>query len=101
MNRREASRTIGLGILGAAVTGMQSNAASAGTATRQPGGAVSASDRKKWSRQNFKGMESFIMPSFTPGLEELDEEGIRNDVRHGIRQGFGALLSTPLGLSPA
>ena len=31
----------------------------------------------------------------------LDEEGIRNDVRHGIRQGFGALLSTPLGLSPA
>ena len=101
MNRREASRTIGLGILGAAVTGLQSNAATAGTATPQAGGEVSASDRKKWSLQNFKGMESFIMPSFTPGLEELDEEGIRNDVRHGIRQGFGALLSTPLGLSPA
>jgi 4-hydroxy-tetrahydrodipicolinate synthase len=101
MNRREASRTIGLGILGAAVAGMQSNAATSGTAVRQTGAAVGASNRKKWSRQNFRGMESFIMPSFTPGLEELDEEGIRNDVRHGIRQGFGALFSTPLGLSPA
>ncbi len=101
MNRREASRTIGLGILGAAVAGMQSNAATPGTAIPKAGTTVGASDRKKWSRQNFRGMESFIMPSFMPGLDEIDEEGIRNDVRHGIRQGFGALLSTPLGLSPA
>ncbi len=101
MNRREASRTIGLGILGAAVTGMESSAATPGTAVRQADVAVGASDRKKWSRQNFRGMESFIMPSFSASLGELDEEGVRNDVRHGIRQGFGALLSTPLGLSPA
>jgi 4-hydroxy-tetrahydrodipicolinate synthase len=101
MNRREASRTIGLGILGAAVGGMPSNAATPGNAVRQAGAAVGASDRKKWSRQNFRGMESFIMPSFMPGLEDLDEEGIRNDVRHGIRQGFGALFSIPLGLRPA
>jgi len=101
MNRREASRTIGLGIVGAAIAGMRSNAATPVTAIPKAGTAVGASERKKWSHQNFKGMESFVMPSFTPGLEELDEEGIRNDVRHGIRQGFGALLSTPLGLSPA
>jgi hypothetical protein len=99
MNRREASRTIGLGILGVAVAGMQSNAATPGTAVPKAGTTIGASDRKKWSRQNFRGMESFIMPSFMPGLEQIDEEGIRNDVRHGIRQGFGALLSTPLGLS--
>jgi hypothetical protein len=71
--------TIGLGILGAAAASMQSNAANPGTAVGQAA-AVGASDRKKWSRQNFRGMESFIMPSFTPGLEDLDEEGIRNDV---------------------
>lgn len=89
--------TIGLGILGAAAT-MRSNAVSPGTAVGQAAGTIGASERKKWSRQNFKGMESFIMPSFTPDLEGLDEEGIRNDVRHGIRQGFGALFSIPLGL---
>ena len=101
LNRREASVTIGLGILGAAAASMQSNAANPGTAVGKAGAAVGASDRKKWSRQNFRGMESFIMPSFTPDLEGLDEEGIRNDVRHGIRQGFGALFSIPLGLKPA
>ena len=98
MNRREASMTIGLGILGAAAASMQSNAANPGTAVGQATAAIGAGERKKWSRQNFKGMESFILPSFTPDLEDLDEEGIRNDVRHGIRQGFGALFSTPLGL---
>lgn len=90
--------TIGLGILGAAAASMQSNAANPGTAVGQATAAIGAGERKKWSRQNFKGMESFILPSFTPDLEDLDEEGIRNDVRHGIRQGFGALFSTPLGL---
>ncbi len=98
MNRREASLTIGLGILGAAAASMQSNAANPGTAVGQAAAVIGAGERKKWSRQNFKGMESFVLPSFTPDLEDLDEEGIRNDVRHGIRQGFGALFSTPLGL---
>ena len=101
MNRREASKTIGLGILGAAVAGMKVNAAVPGAARRPVGAPVAASDRKKWARQNFRGMEAFILPSFTPGLEDLDEDGIRNDVRHGIKQGFGALFSTSLGLRPA
>src|ERR1700691_5948789 len=98
MNRREASKTIGLGILGVAVAGIRTDAATPGTARRPVGAPVAASDRKKWARQNFRGMEAFILPSFTPGLEDLDEDGIRNDVRHGIKQGFGALFSTSLGL---
>jgi alkylation response protein AidB-like acyl-CoA dehydrogenase len=34
------------------------------------------------------------MPSFTPGLDELDEEAIRWDVRHAVDQGFASTLCT-------
>ncbi len=44
-------------------------------------------------------MENFVLPSFTPDLRALDEEGIRNDVRHAIRQGFGSTTPTGLGLT--
>jgi 4-hydroxy-tetrahydrodipicolinate synthase len=59
----------------------------------QPGRAadVSASarsEKKDWARQRLKGLGSLIFPSFTPDFKGLDEDGIRNDVRHAIRQGF-------------
>ena len=41
-----------------------------------------------------KGLENIIIPSFTPDLSELDEEGIRWDVRQSIKHGF---FSTLLG----
>jgi 4-hydroxy-tetrahydrodipicolinate synthase len=44
-------------------------------------------------------MEAFILPSLTPGFDALDEEGVRIDVRHSIRQGFGAIYAAALGLS--
>lgn len=88
MNRREFSRTIGVGLVGSALA-RPSFAA----------GAAAASDKKAWAREHFKGMENFVLPSFTPDLKQLDEEGIRNDVRHAIRQGFGATTPTGLGLT--
>jgi len=43
---------------------------------------------KDWARERYKGMENLLMPSFTPDLKGLDEEGIRHDVRQSIAHGF-------------
>jgi 4-hydroxy-tetrahydrodipicolinate synthase len=46
------------------------------------------SEAKQWAKEHFKGLENEILPSFTPDLAELDEEGIRFDVQNFIKQGF-------------
>jgi 4-hydroxy-tetrahydrodipicolinate synthase len=46
------------------------------------------SEAKQWAKEHYKGMDGCISPSFTPDLTELDEEGIRHDVRHNIRKGM-------------
>jgi 4-hydroxy-tetrahydrodipicolinate synthase len=79
MNRREFARAVGIGAIA-----LPSLAR------------ASASDRKTWAQNSFKGLENFVLPSFTPDFNALDEDGIRNDVRHAIRQGFVA--TTVLGL---
>ncbi len=62
--------------------------------------AIDASDRKEWAREHFHGFENVLMPSFTPDLAELDEEGIRRDVRNSISHGFfSTLCSIETGLS--
>lgn len=43
---------------------------------------------KDWARERYKGMENLLMPSFTPDLTSLDEDGIRHDVRQSIAHGF-------------
>ena len=96
MNRRQFSRTVGLGVLGAGAAPLFGTAVAANTPVVAT---VSRNDRKEWGRQHFKGMENFVLPSFSPDLKELDEQGIRNDVRHAIRQGFGATTSTALGMT--
>ena len=96
MNRREFSRSVGLGMVGAAAGSLFAPPAAAAPVRATAGG---GRDRKEWGRQNFRGMENFVLPSFSPDLKELDEEGIRNDVRHAIRQGFGATTSTALGMT--
>src|ERR1700726_4427341 len=96
MNRREFSKTVGLGVLGAGASPLFGTAVAANTPVVAT---VSKNDRKEWGRQHFKGMENFVLPSFSPDLKELDEQGIRNDVRPAIRQGFGGTTSTALGIT--
>lgn len=46
------------------------------------------------------GAENIVMPSFTPDLRELDETGIRLDVRQSIRHGvFSIFCAIETGLS--
>jgi 4-hydroxy-tetrahydrodipicolinate synthase len=50
---------------------------------------------------SLRGVENITVPSFDPSLRELDEAGVRWDVRHAIEQGFTAtLLALNAGLSP-
>jgi 4-hydroxy-tetrahydrodipicolinate synthase len=49
---------------------------------------VNRQHRKEWAREALRGLENAIMPSFTPDLAALDEEGIRWDVRQAIAHGF-------------
>jgi len=57
-------------------------------------------DMKKWAQQHLKGIENTLIPSFTPDMRELDEEGIRHDVRQSIAHGFFSVMcATETGLS--
>ena len=80
MNRRQFSQSIGLGAIGAAALAPVSRAADAS----RPG----LSEKKQWAREHLRGLGGLIFPSFTPDFKSLDEEGIRHDIRHSIRQGF-------------
>ena len=60
------------------------------------------SERKAWAREHLRGIENCIFPSFDPSLEELDEAGIRLDVRQSIAHGFASsLLTSEAGLTLA
>ena len=62
---------------------------------------VSKSERKAWAREHFRGIENVLMPSFNADLTELDEEGIRLDVRQSKRHGFfSSLCAVETGLTP-
>lgn len=79
MNRRQFSQ-MGMGAAGAVVFARKVRAADVAKPAR--------SEKKEWAREHFKGLGSLIMPSFTPDFKSLDEDGIRNDIRHAIKQGF-------------
>jgi 4-hydroxy-tetrahydrodipicolinate synthase len=59
--------------------------------------AVSKTETKQWAREHLKGMENVIMPSFSPDFRNLDEDGIRHDVRQSIRHGFFSSTISPTG----
>src|SRR5438874_13386840 len=59
---------------------------------------VSKAERKAWAREVFMGADCSLLPSFKPGSLELDEEGIRHDVRQGIQQGFFSMFAASVGL---
>ncbi len=54
-------------------------------------------EAKQWAKENFKGLEAPVFPSFTPDLSELDEDGIRYDVNHIIANGMISILIAPEG----
>jgi 4-hydroxy-tetrahydrodipicolinate synthase len=60
--------------------------------------AEAGESRKAWSKSNLRGGESFVMPSMQPDLKQIDEEGIRRDVRHAILQGFCSIMPLTLGI---
>lgn len=91
MKRRDFNRMVAGGVAAAAVpTTMAATMAVSGTAAAATGKAenVSRSHRKEWAREHFKGLENIFLPSFMPGSTELDEEGVRLDVRQAIAHGF-------------
>jgi 4-hydroxy-tetrahydrodipicolinate synthase len=90
MKRREFARVLGATLVGAVP---------ATAARRRPAGArrVSESEKKQWAREHLRGLGSLVMPSFAPDFKSLDEEGIRFDVRHRLRQGFCSTMVSATG----
>jgi 4-hydroxy-tetrahydrodipicolinate synthase len=61
---------------------------------------VHQSEQKQKARETFIGVQNLLMPSFTPDLTELDEAGIRWDVKQSIAHGFFSTeLTTQAGLT--
>ncbi|MGI1678822.1 MAG: dihydrodipicolinate synthase family protein [Cellvibrionaceae bacterium] len=54
--------------------------------------------KKSWAKTNLRGGESFILPSMSPDFKKIDEEGIRREVRHSIKQGFCSVMPLPIGI---
>jgi 4-hydroxy-tetrahydrodipicolinate synthase len=52
----------------------------------------SKTEAKEWAKKNMKGLEAVLFPSFSPDMQELDEEGIRYDVQHLADNGFTSAL---------
>jgi len=100
MDRREFSKSLALGVLGAATPPVADLRAD-GARPLENGrhAVVKRADRKEWARQYFKGLENFLLPSFTPDFRHLDEEAIRNDVRHAVRHGFVSTTVLGTGLT--
>lgn len=92
MNRRQFSQSLGLGAIGAVAAMPVSKGADAAGPVH--------SEKKQWAHEHLKGLGSLIFPSFTPDFMSLDEEGIRHDVRHSVKQGFTSCTVSSNGASP-
>jgi 4-hydroxy-tetrahydrodipicolinate synthase len=89
-----------LGTAGAVALGTTGLAAAA-PAVGLAGGTVDRKHRKEWAREHFRGFENILLASFTSDLKELDEAGIRLDVRKSIEHGFFSSLCAPPALTVA
>ena len=57
-------------------------------------------DARAWARERLKGVIDVIIPSFTGDLSDINEEGIRHDVRRNIELGFaGSLLVSEVNIT--
>lgn len=55
-------------------------------------------EARDWARENFTGVNNVIIPSFSNDLKDINESGIRHDVRLNIDNGFaGCLLVSEAG----
>ena len=62
---------------------------------------LAKSEMKAWAKDKLKGIQNCLIPSFDPDTLQLDEEGIRWDVRQTIKHGFVATLCVAeAGLTP-
>lgn len=48
-------------------------------------------EAKEWARTAYRGLDTTILPCFTPDTLALDETGIRHDMRMLVQQGFFAV----------
>ncbi len=48
-------------------------------------------EAKEWARTAYRGLDTTILPCFTPDTLALDEAGIRHDMRMLVQQGFFAV----------
>jgi 4-hydroxy-tetrahydrodipicolinate synthase len=48
-------------------------------------------EAKEWARSVYRGLDTTILPCFTPDTLALDEAGIRHDMRLLLQQGFFAV----------
>ena len=61
---------------------------------------VDRRERKDWARSAFVGLQNIIAPSFLNDFRQLDEAGVRLDVRQSIAHGFfGTLCACEAGLT--
>lgn len=90
MKRREFAQGLGATVLAALPA---SAGASAPVRVRR----VSESEKKQWAREHLRGLGSLVMPSFSPDFKSLDEEAVRFDVQHRIRQGFCSTMVSATG----
>lgn len=97
MNRRDFSKIMGFGTLAMGATAQAVSAT--GVSSRSTGQRILREDRKAWAKEHFKGFENVLMPSFTQDLGQLDEAGIRLDVRKSIEHGFFSTLCACISLN--
>ena len=43
---------------------------------------------KKWAKEHYHGLENCLMPSFNKDFSDIDEKGIRLDVKQSVKHGF-------------
>lgn len=53
----------------------------------------SRQDARAWARANLAGVANVVIPSFTRDLADIDEHGIRHDVRRNVDLAFGGFLA--------
>ena len=57
-------------------------------------------EARAWARERLRGVIDVIIPSYTSDLSDINEEGIRHDVRRNIELGFaGSLLVSEVNIT--
>src|SRR5664279_3154286 len=57
-------------------------------------------EARAWAREHMKGCANVVIPSYTADLENLNEKGIRHDIRTCINYGFwGTLLVSEVAIT--